>query len=55
MPLLANTVAGQQGQVFTVSRDIWGFEVVEALFGVLADVERSFDGVEVVVSGAFTG
>ena len=51
---LDNTVAGRAGQVFTVSRDIWSLEVVEALFASLADIERFFTDQRVVVSGNFT-
>ncbi len=50
---LDNTVAGRAGQVFTVSRDIWSLEVVEALFASLADIEGFFADHRLVVSGAF--
>jgi iron complex transport system substrate-binding protein len=52
---LGNTVAGRAGLVFTVSRDIWSLEVVEALFASLGDIERFFTDRRVVPSGAFGG
>jgi iron complex transport system substrate-binding protein len=51
--LLANTTAGGADQVFAVSRETWGLEVVEARFAVLDEVERLLGGRELVGSGAF--
>jgi iron complex transport system substrate-binding protein len=53
MTLLGTTVAGKAGQIFTVSRDIWGVEVVEARFRALADFERLFGDRQIQVSGRF--
>ena len=50
---LDSTVAGRAGQVFTVSRDIWSLEVVEALFASLADIEGFLTDRRFVVSGSF--
>jgi iron complex transport system substrate-binding protein len=52
--LLDSTVAGLAGNVFTVSRDIWSLEVVEALFASITDIEEFFAERRVVASGQFT-
>jgi iron complex transport system substrate-binding protein len=52
--LLSTTHAGRNDRVFTVSRDIWGLEVAEALFGVLDDVERHLAGRQIEPAAEFS-
>ena len=52
--LLETTHAGRNDRVFTVSRDIWGLEVAEALFGVLDDVERHLAGRQIEPAPEFS-
>jgi ABC-type Fe3+-hydroxamate transport system substrate-binding protein len=53
LDLLANTHAGQLGQIFLVETAVWGFPTTHNLMRVLDDLERIVSENELDVSGDF--
>lgn len=51
--LMKETFAAEHDQIFFVSRDIWGVELVEALFGVISGLEAELTGKDFELSGEF--